>query len=308
MGIEPPLASELERRLLVIASKCCLEANRFDWYDSHFLRRFESAKRFLRFAAPDRVEEFEAAFGALRTRPDFQAQSVDPVFDPATFDEILETVHSLPYVALEHYESGSFGRSLLRNHPLFTRLQSTLTSMVSERVGEPVSPSYNFLSLYRGVGKCDPHLDDPLAKWTLDICLEQNVEWPIFVSQVVDWPATLPEAAPTIETLRADPAFRFDSIILSPNRGVIFSGSSQWHFREKISGSRSSFCHLLFLHYLPAGAESLADPKKWAAHFDIPELDLLFAAEALVMRKPDQTEADDRTPESLPSRHTRGWD
>jgi hypothetical protein len=279
------LQSEDERALLAIASKCCIEANRFDWYDSKFLRRFEAAKQFLRLIGSKRLDEFVAGFDVLRTKSDFELQFVDAVFDNETFDLVLETVHALPYVVLEHYESESFGRSLLRHHPFFTTLQVSLSPRVSELVGEEVSPAYNFLSLYRGLGRCDPHLDQPLSKWTLDICIEQSVEWPIYISQVVDWPAEAPPVAPTIEGLRADSSLRCKPVTLAPNRGVLFSGSSQWHFREPIAGRGSDFCHLLFLHYLPTGAEALANPRAWAEYFDMPELDILAAADDLVIRK-----------------------
>lgn len=277
------LTNEDDRRALLLASKCCAEANRFNWYDSHFLRRFEAAKRFLAVVDPERLAEFSESFQRLRTRPDFTVKRIDSVFDSRTFDQIIETVHTLPYVAFEHYESGTFGRSLLRRYPFFTELQATLTARVSELVGEAVSPSYNFLSLYRGVGRCDPHLDEPISKWTLDICIEQSVEWPIFFSQVTDWPSARAEIPSTIEELRAEPDLEFESVVLSPNQGAIFSGSAQWHFREPAAGGRFDYCHLLFFHYLPEGSEPLADPKQWAAHFDIPELDILLAADDLMI-------------------------
>ena len=284
MEMSTVLADEDKRKALVIASKCCIEANTFDWYDSQFLRLFAAAKRFLKIISPGRLEEFTAAFDILRTDPRYQVQHLDSVFDDPTFEKVVETVHTLPYVSLEHYEGDSFGRSLLRHHPLFTELQASLTATVSELVGEAVSPAYNFLSLYRGTGKCDPHLDQPISKWTLDICIEQSVEWPIYFSQVIEWPSD-GVTARTIEDLRADPTLSFDSAVLTPNRGAIFSGSSQWHFRDPIPGGRFDFCHLLFFHYLPEGAEPLAEPKYWAEHFKIPELDILVLADSMVNRR-----------------------
>lgn len=284
MEMSAVLADEDKRKTLVIASKCCIDANTFAWYDSEFLRLFEAAKRFLKIVAPDRVERFTGEFDVLRTDCGYRVQHLDSVFDDRTFEQVVETVHTLPYVALEHYESGTFGRSLLRGHPFFTELQASLTATVSELVGETVSPAYNFLSLYRGVGKCDPHLDQPLSKWTLDICIEQSVEWPIFFSQVIDWPAD-GVTARTAEDLRADPTLTFDSVVLTANRGAVFSGSSQWHFRDPMPGGHKDFCHLLFFHYLPEGTEPLADPKCWADHFAIPELDILVMADSMVNRR-----------------------
>jgi hypothetical protein len=283
MEMSAVLADDDKRKALVIASKCCIDSNTFAWYDSEFLRLFEAAKRFLKIILPDRLDEFTRAFDVLRTDPGYRVQHLEKVFDDRTFKQVVETVHTLPYVALEHYESGTFGRSLLRRHPFFTELQESLTATVSELVGEAVAPAYNFLSLYRGVGKCDPHLDQPLSKWTLDICIEQSVEWPIFFSQVIDWPSD-GVTARTIENLRADPTVALDSVVLTPNRGAIFSGSSQWHFRDPIPGGCKDFCHLLFFHYLPQGAQPLAEPKHWADHFGIPELEILVMADSMVNR------------------------
>ena len=273
------LRSKEDRRLFEIARTCLAEGDRFNWYDSKFLRQFEAARRFIAVIRPDRLDEFVSAFDVLRTDPTFQTKLLEPVFDPDTFREVIETVHALPKVSLQQHEGESFGRSLLRRHPFFTRLQSSLAEQVSELVGEPVVPAYNFLSLYGGKGRCDPHLDQPLSKWTLDICIEQSVEWPIHFSQVIDWPSDSGEYRTTIEELRDNASLHFDSVVLKPNAGAIFSGSSQWHFRDPLDARDTDYCTLLFLHYLPQGAEPLADPRQWARHFDIPELRVLAAAD-----------------------------
>ena len=278
-GLSGVLRSKEDRRLFEIARKCLAEADRFSWYDSKFLRQFEAARKFIGRVRPDRLDDFVSAFGVLRTDPTFQTKLLDPVFEADTFEAVVETIHALPKVSLQYHEGDSFGRSLIRRHPFFTRLQSSLTERVSELVGEPVVAAYNFLSLYGGKGRCDPHLDQPLSKWTLDICVEQSVEWPIHFSQVVDWPSESGQYQTTIEELRANPSLRFDSVVLKPNGGAIFSGSSQWHFRDPLDARDTDYCTLLFLHYLPKGAEPLADPHQWAGHFGIPELRILASAD-----------------------------
>ena len=278
-GLNGFLRTKEDRRLLEVARACFEEADRFNWYDSKFLRQFEAARKFVAKVRPDRLDEFVSAFDVLRTDPAFKTKLLEPVFDADTFRQVIETVHALPKVSLQYHEGDSFGRSLLRRHPFFTRLQSSLTERVSELVGEPVVPAYNFLSLYGGKGRCDPHLDQPLSKWTLDICIEQSVEWPIYFSQVIDWPTGEGEYEPTIEELRANPSLHFDSVVLNPNGGAIFSGSSQWHFRDPLDARDTDYCTLLFFHYLPKGAEPLADPQQWASHFGIPELRILAAAD-----------------------------
>lgn len=273
-----------DRALLAIAAKCCIDTARFGWYDSHFLAQFEAAKRFLAIVRPERLGGFARAFDILRTDPGFALRHVDGLFPPDTFAAIVDAVRTMPPAVLLDDEADSFGRSLTRRHPLFNALQDDLTDRVSHLAGERVVPAYNFLSLYRGTGRCDPHLDDPSAKWTLDICVEQSVEWPIWFSQVIDWPQHAPERGYSIDALRADPALRFEPAVLAPNTAVLFSGTAQWHFREQMAGSADDFCHLLFLHYVPEQAGDLPYPARWAAHFDLPELDVLTRAFALVMR------------------------
>jgi hypothetical protein len=270
--------------LLAIAAKCCIDAARFGWYDSHFLAQFEAAKRFLAHVRPDRLTEFTRAFDILRTDPGFTLRHIDGLFSADTFATIVEAVRTMPPAALLEDEANLFGRSLARRHPLFNALQDGLIDRVSDMAGERVVPAYNFLSLYRGMGRCDPHLDDPSAKWTLDICIEQSVEWPIWFSQVIDWPERAPAGGYSIDTLRRDAALTFEPAVLTPNNAVLFSGTSQWHYREPLTGSTDHFCHLLFLHYVPEHAGELPYPAKWAAHFDMPELDVLVRAFTLVTR------------------------
>ena len=81
-----------------------------------------------------------------------------------------------------------FGRQVVHDHSELSKIQRTLTETVSSLVGEAVEPCYYFLSLYNNLGVCKVHMDAPLAKWTLDICIEQSAPWPIQFSQWVPWP------------------------------------------------------------------------------------------------------------------------
>ena len=65
----------------------------------------------------------------------------------------------------------------------------------------------------------------------------------------------------------------FQSKVLTPGNGIVFSGSSQWHYRDALpSTSNSSFCDLLFFHYIPKGTAEIVRPSNWARLFDVPEL------------------------------------
>lgn len=257
----------------------------FDWYDSHFLARFEAARRFLRLARPEALDRFTQAFSPLTTRPDFRVRHLHDVLAPEAFDALIREVGAIPPRSLKSYESAAFGRRILHDLPALDTLQAELTPLVSALAGEPVEPCYNFLSLYHGAGRCPPHLDAPSAKWTLDLCLAQNRPWPIHFTDVVAWPTADDAAKLPISPAPRDIAAPFRSHILQPNEALLFSGSAQWHYRDAIP--QGGYCHLAFLHYHPAGCADLVEPSRWAEHFALPELgvmDAVFNAQRPVTR------------------------
>jgi hypothetical protein len=241
-----------------------------DWYDSHFLRRIEVAKLYLADVRPDALEAFVRGFDVLMPPPGFANVVIDDLFDAAAQERIRETARSIPAQALEDYEMRDFGRHIIHDHPAFIELQEQLLARISKLVGLELERGYNFLSLYGGSGRCDPHMDEPGSMFTLDYCIEQSDDWPIWFSKVVDWP--------TLETMRnwdphaikADPAMEFAAHILQPGQALLFNGSSQWHYRDAITPG--GFCSLLFFHYFPAGTYDLVWPRHWHRHFAIPEL------------------------------------
>lgn len=269
------LASPLVAHNYMAAMRVMEELPAFAWYDGQFLAKFEAARRMLEIVAPGQAASFAAAFDALRTAPDFTVRHISPLLDEKRFEDLLSHVRAVPEAMLRSYESADFGRRILHNLPALIALQRELTPLVCQLAGEPVEPCYNFLSLYNGSGRCPPHMDAPSAKWTLDICLAQSCEWPIHFSRVVPWP-TQTDSDSSIG--KADPArlgIAFEEHVLRPNEALLFSGSSQWHYRDAIPDA--GFCHLAFLHYHPEGCAALVDPARWAVHFNLPELDVLNA-------------------------------
>lgn len=247
----------------------------FPWYDSGWLSRYLGAEATLKRFRPDVLPSFVEAFRVLHTRPDFAVRRLRP-FDEATLADIRSTVASLRPPDLELHEARRFGRFVVHDHPWFTALQERTVPLMSELVGEPVEPSYNFLSLYTERGVCAVHMDAPEAKWTLDLCVDQSAPWPIHFSQVLPWPNLAGEGwgDDWEESIKRSPAHRFESHALEPGEAVAFSGSSQWHYREPMPAAAGrSFCTLLFFHYVPAGTRRLIQPEEWARIFGVAELD-----------------------------------
>lgn len=246
----------------------------FPWYDSHWLTQYVRARAIIEKVRPQALGAFEDALRVFRTRQDFREKVLDRPFDDKTLEEIRRMTRALRPMDLKLHEAQSFGRFVVHDHPFFTELQQCAVPLVSEAVGEPVEASYNFLGLYGSLGVCPPHLDDPFAKWTLDLCIDQSAPWPIHFSEVCPWPdgqgQTWPQVGWEEQVKRSR---QFSKYTLRPGQAVVFSGSSQWHFRDAMpSAGGRQFCDLLFFHFIPRGTAELVRSKAWARWFGIPEL------------------------------------
>ncbi len=262
------------RELYMTAHLVLQRIGKGKWYDTGFLIRYNASRDFLGIVRPEAVARFEALFDPLRTRADYRIAQFERLFSDEIVSRVKEAVASLPKATLEKHERNFFGRDTLHNHALFTQLQVSLVPLVSDVAGEPVEPGYNFLSLYGGDGRCGMHMDEPIAKWTLDYCIDQSCEWPIHFSQVIDWPSSSCIANFDAVAVKTDPRLEFETHTLLPNNALLFAGSGQWHYRDSIPDS--GFCNLLFFHYHPAGAQLLTNAGNWPDLLDLPELKVLL--------------------------------
>lgn len=244
------------------------------WYDSPWLQAYLKAKAIISEIRPDALKEFESAMAVFRAPGQFQTKHLSDVLTADELSSVIAIIAGLQQEELEKHELMGFGRMVVHDHPEFTRLQHTFTDRVSELAGEELEVSYNFLSLYNNLGVCQPHMDAPSAKWTLDICLDQSEPWPISFSQVVPWPEDFRLVQDDWrQQIVADPALEFSTHAPEVNEAILFTGANQWHYRDRISrGQAQNYCHLLFFHYIPKGSRDLLEPENWAKLFNIPEL------------------------------------
>jgi hypothetical protein len=252
-----------------------LSGQRYPWYDSLWLTRYVQAKQLLQRIRPEKLTEFIGAFKPLRTHAEFFPVRVESVFSDSVMSEIRRAIATLKPLDLELHEARRFGRFVVHNHEYFTDLQRSVVGLVSEAVGETVEPSYNFLSMYTKNGVVPIHMDAPNAKWTLDICVNQPTAWPIFLSQVNPWPEDLELPPGDWESgLKESIKTSVRSYALEPGNGLVFSGSSQWHYREPLLSidPKVSSCDFLFFHFIPKGSAAIVKPKNWAQLFGVPEL------------------------------------
>jgi hypothetical protein len=249
-------------------------SDQFPWYDSLWLTQFVRAKKFISLHHPARVAEFTRALEPLRTRPAFRDRLLDGFLAKDQVETILSAYRAVRRDQLELHELASHGRFVVHDHPLLMELHATLAADVGRLVGEDVEPSYSFLGMYNTNGFCDVHLDEPISKWTLDYCIEQSSPWPIAFSEVVPWPEAFEYGdADWQERIKSSSKHRFISHAMLPGQAVLFSGSSQWHFREPFADLRAkNHCSLLFLHFIPAGMKEVAEWQNWEAIFDVPGL------------------------------------
>jgi hypothetical protein len=249
---------------------------RFPWYDSEWLTEYVRAKSIIQTERPAAVEDFVNAFRVLHTPPSFQVKVFESVFNGEVFERIRRVAASQRPIDLKLHEAQTFRRFVVHNNPIFAELQQQIIPLVSDAVGEAVEASYNFLSFYRTMGICPIHIDAPTAKWTLDLCVNQSAPWPIYFSQVRPWPESVPESwcQEGWETrIKQSPVLQFTPYTLQPQQAVLFSGSSQWHYRDAITRVNGrQFCDLLFFHFRPVGTAELVRPQNWARLFGMREL------------------------------------
>jgi hypothetical protein len=250
------------------------------WYDSIWLNGWFAAREIVARHAPAKLPEFVASFEPLRTDPGFVVRKLRGLFDADELEHIRKLIKTVPREDMEMHELQRFGRLVVHDYPAFTTLQETLTDKVSDWAGEEVEPSYNFLCLYSKMGVCEPHMDAPSAKWTLDVCIDQSDIWPIHFSEIVPWPEQ-PQALDDDwqNWIKNNPDLHFEPQLLEPGDAVLFSGSSQWHYRDPLPpGPGRGLCYLLFFHFIPKGCGEIIKPANWARLFDVPELANLPAA------------------------------
>ena len=248
--------------------------NRFPWYDSSWLTSYLLAKAYIQEHYPRRLSEFTQAFEILRTAPDFKVKKLPDLFPATLRAEMRQIIKGLNPAQFEKHEVLQFGRVVVHDHPFFIDLQRSMVEAISNCVNEPVEPCYNFLCLYNNLGVCGMHLDAPSAKWTVDYCIEQSAQWPIHLSQVRPWPEDWATSGSNWETaVKNDPANRFEPQVLQAGHAIVFGGSSQWHYRERIEQNfKTNYCHLIFFHFIPEGTSALTKPPEWAKIFGLPEL------------------------------------
>jgi hypothetical protein len=160
-------------------------------------------------------------------------------------------------------DSNRFNRRYAHNPPFLTDIHRQLTGYASELFGVKVIPSYVFLSMYGDQGICPLHIDRSQCFRTIDYLVDQDVDadWPIHIGPMIsdkERDRVLEAGEPVDDKAveRIKKAIRFDPVVLSPNDAVAYSGTHQWHYRDRIQGRSAT---LVFFHFVEEGFDGALD-------------------------------------------------
>ena len=175
-------------------------------------------------------------------------------------DEVHEKIQSfldetVPMLSVG-IDEGRFVRTYAHNLAFFAKIHHQLTDLASDLFGEPVKPSYCFLSMYKDNGICPLHVDRPQCRYTIDYLIRQTQPepWPIHISDHM----TDEQRAEINETDAGHPqgddiqaridAENWHTVELQPNDAVCYSGTHSWHYRsQRLRGTAD----LVFFHFVP---------------------------------------------------------
>lgn len=121
-----------------------------------------------------------------------------------------------------------FNRWFWHNLPFLRTLHHDpeFIAKISALFGQPVKPSYCFLSMYGPDGVCPAHTDRPQCQFTVDLLVHADGKWPIYIE---------------------DKAY-----VAEPGDAVCYSGTGQRHYRKPMrEDSDVTRMDLVFFHFVP---------------------------------------------------------
>jgi hypothetical protein len=167
---------------------------------------------------------------------------VKSLFDEETHQAIIDFLDKrIPLMGIG-VDTDNFVRRYAHNVPFFVKIHYQLKDLASELFGEPLKPSYVFLSMYEDNGICPLHIDRPQCYRTIDYLIRQDQPepWPILIGdQMTDeqriaidesgegHPETDEQIQKRIESEN------WHEVLLEPNDAVLYSGTHSWHYRPK---------------------------------------------------------------------------
>ena len=184
------------------------------------------------------------------------------LFDAPTHREIIRYLDErIPYMSVG-LDADEFVRRYRHNDHFFVQIHHQLTEFASTLFGEPLKPSYVFLSMYENDGICPLHIDRPQCYRTIDYLIRQDDSepWPIHIAEMHtdDEIAEInsngighPRGEAIQERIDAE---TWETALIKPNDAVCYSGTHQWHYRsQRLKGTAD----LAFFHFVPEAFDGL---------------------------------------------------
>jgi len=179
------------------------------------------------------------------------------LFDPITHEALKTFIRERVPMMSVNVDAETFVRRHANNVPYFVNIHRQLTEFASEQFGEPLKPSYSFLSMYKDNGICPLHIDRPQCYRTIDYLIQQDQAdpWPIRIGEYItdEQRAEIDETGAGHPEIDDDIAERINAetwtdVLLEPNDAVLYSGTHQWHYRpHRLKGTAD----LIFFHFVP---------------------------------------------------------
>ena len=157
------------------------------------------------------------------------------------------------------FDSKRWGR---HNPPWLKRMHIALTPLAERLSNKKLKPSYVYYSAYTRESYLPLHIDRVQCDVTLDYCILQPIDWPLYVadreisSAISERIRHAANKQVELDLAKNEASNRFTQIDLRPNQLVMFEGTQCWHYRDPIP--TGAFADLAFFHYVPVEfAESL---------------------------------------------------
>ena len=135
-------------------------------------------------------------------------------------------------------EAERFNRWYWHNLPLLKAFHNDpkFIAQACEIFGTAVKPSYVFLSMYGSQGICPVHTDRPQCLYTIDLAVNQDATWPIYIGSQ--------QGTPTEDC---------KPYILQEGEAVCYSGVNNKHYRKAMAvDSKATYADLAFFHFADA--------------------------------------------------------
>lgn len=144
----------------------------------------------------------------------------------------------IPYHDVGEHVDNRFNRWYWHNLPVLRAIHNDpeFIRMACKIFGTPVQPSYVFLSMYGPEGVCPPHTDRPQCPYTIDLAINQDGTWPIYIGADQNTPD---------DECRA--------YLLEPGEAVAYSGVYHRHFRNSMCADSRAYSQ-------PGNSEALIRP------------------------------------------------